>query len=46
MGGPRADAMLDKGEIDGRAVWLRMLAAVKELLNTRLGDRAVVHRTS
>ncbi len=27
----RADAQLDKGDMDGRAVWLRVLAAIKEL---------------
>ena len=31
----RADAMLDRGDLDGQAVWLRILAAVKELLDTR-----------
>ncbi len=28
----RADAMLDKGDLDGYAVWKRMLRAVGELL--------------
>ncbi len=27
----RADAMLDKGDLDGKAVWLRVLKAVTEL---------------
>ena len=27
----RADALLDQGDMDGRAVWLRVLAAIKEL---------------
>ena len=27
----RADAMLDKGDLDGKAVWLRVLKAVREL---------------
>ena len=27
----RADAMLDKGDLDGYAVWRRILKAVKEL---------------
>ena len=40
----RADAMLEKGNLDGQRVWLRILAAVKELLDTRSGDGAVVHR--
>ena len=28
----KADAMLDKGDLDGRAVWLRILSAVNDLL--------------
>ena len=28
----RADAMLDKGDVDGYAVWKRVLKAVEELL--------------
>ncbi len=28
----RADGRLEAGDLDGRAVWLRVLAAVKELL--------------
>ncbi len=34
----KADAMLEKGDPDGRAVWQRILAAVTELLDTRPGD--------
>ena len=33
----RADEMLDKGDLDGRAVWLRVLAAIKELRNASAG---------
>ena len=29
----RADELLDKGDMDGCAVWKRILAAVQELLN-------------
>ena len=29
----RADAMLDKGDLDGYAVWRRILRAVEELLS-------------
>ena len=29
----KADAMLDKGNMDGRAVWLKVLKAVEELLD-------------
>ncbi len=31
----RADAMLDKGDLDGCAVWRRMLRAVEELLSKK-----------
>ena len=27
----RADALLDKGDMDGRAAWLRVITAIKEL---------------
>ena len=27
----RADAYLESGDMDGRAVWLRVIAAIKEL---------------
>ncbi len=31
----QADAMLEHGDMDGRAVWLRIIKAVEELLDTR-----------
>ncbi len=36
----RADAMLDKGDLDGCATWKRILRAVEELQGTepRLGE--------
>ncbi len=34
----RADALLDQGDMDGRAVWLRVLKAVEELLRGRGDD--------
>ncbi len=37
----QADAMLEKGDMDGRAVWLHILRAVKELQSAEPGDRAV-----
>ncbi len=37
----RADALLDKGDSDGRAVWLRVIAAIKELEATE--PEGVVH---
>ena len=39
----RADAMLDKGDLDGQRAWLRILNAVEELLDTRPGDGVAVH---
>ena len=38
-----ADAMLEKGDLDGQRVWLRIVKAVKTLLETRPGDGAAVH---
>ncbi len=37
----RADELLDAGDLDGRAVWLRIRKAVLELLKP--GDGEVVH---
>ncbi len=39
----RADAMLDKGNLDGCAVWKRILRAVGELQGTGPGPGAQVH---
>ncbi len=40
----RVDALLEAGDMDGRAVWRRILAAVEEKLDTRPpGPRATVH---
>ncbi len=39
----RADAKLDKGDLDGAAVWRRIVGAINELLNTRPGDGTPVH---
>ena len=39
----KADAMLDKGDMDGRAVWLRVVRAVEELLDTRPKDQESTH---
>ncbi len=35
----RADAMLDKGDLDGHAVWKRILWAVWKLLRVEPGPR-------
>jgi len=37
----KADELLDAGDLDGQAVWMRIRKAVLELLKT--GDREVVH---
>ena len=38
-----ADAMLDKGDLDGQRVWLRIVTAIEVLLDTRPRDGAAVH---
>ncbi len=35
----RADAMLEKGSLDGQRVWKRVLAAVKEIQRKERGSR-------
>ncbi len=39
----RADAMLEKGDLDGYAVWRRILGAVEELRRTERGPGVRVH---
>ncbi len=39
----RANAMLDKGDLDGYAVWKRILRAVEELQGTAPKPGAAVH---
>ena len=39
----KADAMLDRGDLDGQRVWLRIVKAAETLLVTRPGDGAAVH---
>jgi hypothetical protein len=39
----RADAMLEKGDLDGYATWKRILGAVKELQGTKSGPGMRVH---
>ena len=39
----RADAMLEKGDLDGYAVWRRILRAVEELQGTEPGPGVEVH---
>ncbi len=38
----RADAMLEKGDVDGYAVWKRILRAVEELLSRERPVRTTV----
>jgi hypothetical protein len=39
----RADEMLDKGDLDGQGTWLRIYAAVTEMLRTSSGGIKHVH---
>ena len=39
----RADAMLQKGDLDGRAVWKRIVKAVNELLADKPSSGAKLH---
>ena len=38
-----ADAMFDKGNLDGAAVWRRVVAAIEELLADTPEDGARIH---
>ena len=38
-----ADAMLEKGNLDGQRVWLRVLKAIEVLLEEWPGEGQVVH---
>ena len=38
-----ADAMQEKGDLDGRAVWLRIVKAIEAVLEVRPGNGATVH---
>ncbi len=39
----QADAMLDKGDLDGAAIWRRIVAAIEELLADTPAGGASVH---
>ena len=39
----RADEMLDKGELDGQGTWLRIYAAMTEMLRGERGGGEAVH---
>ncbi len=39
----RADALLDQGNMEGRAVWIRVIAAIKELEQQEPEAGSVVH---
>ncbi len=39
----QADAMLDKGDLDGAAVWRHIVTVINELLNTRPRDGDAIH---
>ncbi len=39
----RADDLMAAGDMDGRAVWLRVVEAIEELLSEERPDDAEVH---
>jgi hypothetical protein len=39
----RADDLMAAGDMDGRAVWLRIVKAIEELLSKERPDDAKVH---
>ncbi len=39
----RADELMEAGDMDGRAVWLRIVKAIEELLSEKRPDDAEVH---
>ena len=39
----QTDKMLDRGDMDGRAAWHRILAAVRELLTCQRTDQNTLH---
>ncbi len=39
----RADAMLKRGDMDGAAMWRRVIKAIEELLATGRRDSTTVH---
>ncbi len=39
----RADELMDDGDMEGKAVWLRIVKAIEELLSEERPDDAKVH---
>ncbi len=39
----KADELLETGDMDGKAVWLRIMKAVEELLSDKQTDGAAIH---
>ena len=39
----RADELMEAGDTEGRAAWMRIVAAIKELLSEKRPDDAGVH---
>ena len=39
----RADELMETGDMDGRAVWIRIVKAVEELLSEERPEDAEVH---
>ncbi len=39
----KADELLEAGDMDGKAVWVRIMKAVEELLSDKQTDGATIH---
>ncbi len=39
----RADELMEAGDMEGRAVWIRIVKAIEELLSEERPDNAEVH---
>ena len=39
----RADELLEAGDMDGKAVWVRIMRTVEELLSDKQADGAAIH---
>ena len=39
----RADELLEAGDLDGKAVWVRIMKAIGELLSEKQTDGAAIH---
>ncbi len=39
----KSDELLDRGDLDGAAVWRQIVAAINEMLSARPGDDDAIH---